>query len=72
MAIISFGAKMRRISAERAAERAHYASKGVYGEWEWGFDGLLILRQRQSLSRFGARPKTSNLIYQNCKICLTL
>src|SRR5215813_7776214 len=24
---------MRRISAERAAERAHYALKGVYGEW---------------------------------------
>jgi hypothetical protein len=36
------------------------------------FDGLLILRQRQSLLLCGGRPKASNLIYQNCKICLTL
>src|SRR5262249_28979831 len=39
---------------------------------EGGFDGLLILRQRQSPSRCGGRPKASNLTYQNCKICLTL
>lgn len=39
---------------------------------ERGFAGLLILIRRQSLLRCGGSPKASNLIYQNCKIYLTL